>query len=82
MQWDVSHGEVKIKDSILDGLISVNVKLARWRKARKKTQALPLSGRARSEARYSGSVQEMGAKGENFKERMGMAKRYSCTPSQ
>ena len=48
----------------------------------REAQALPLSGMARSEARYSGCFQEMGAKGENVKERMEMAKRYSCTPSQ
>ena len=41
----------------------------------RKAQALLLSGMARSEARYSGSLQEMGAKGENSKERMEMAKR-------
>ena len=48
----------------------------------RKAQARPLSGMARSEERYSGSLQEMIAKGENVKERMDMAKRYSCAPSQ
>ena len=48
----------------------------------RKAQAPPLSGMARSEARYSKSFQEMGANGENVKERMEMAKRYSCTPSR
>ena len=48
----------------------------------RKAQALPLSGMARSEARHSGSLQEMGAKCENIKDRMEMAKRYSRTPTQ
>ena len=48
----------------------------------RKAQALPLSGMARSEARYSRSFQEMGAKGENIKERMEIAKRYSRPPTQ
>ena len=49
----------------------------------RKAQASPLSGMAHSEARYSGSFQEMGAKGGNFKERMEMAKsEKSSTPSQ
>ena len=48
----------------------------------RKTQALPLSRMARSEARYSGSVQEIGARGENIKERMEMAKRCSRTSTQ
>ena len=46
----------------------------------RKTRTLPLSWMARSEARYSGSLQEMGAQGENVEERMEMTKWYSCTP--
>ena len=42
-----------------------------------KAQTLPLSRMALSEARSSGSFQEMGAKGENIKERIEMAKGYS-----
>ena len=38
-----------------------------------KAQTLPLSRMALSEARSSGSFQEMGAKGENIKERIEMA---------
>ena len=56
--WMVGHQSVS---SLSDG--------GRHRKA----QALPLSGMARSEARYSGSLHEMGAKGGNIKERMEMA---------
>ena len=48
----------------------------------RKAHALLLSGMARSEGRYSGSLQEMGATGENIKERMEMAKRFSRTPTQ
>ena len=48
----------------------------------RKAQAVPLSGMARSEARHSGSFQELGAKGENTKERMEMGKKYSRTPTQ
>ena len=48
----------------------------------RKTQALQLSGMARSKARYSGSIQEMGANGENNKERVEMAKRYCRAPTQ
>ena len=40
----------------------------------RKAQALPLSGMARSEARYSRRLQEMGANGENVEERMEMTK--------
>ena len=43
----------------------------------RKAQALPLSRMARSEARYSGSLQEMCTKGENIKERTEMTERYS-----
>ena len=39
-----------------------------------KAQTLQLSRMALSEARSSGSFQEMGAKGENIKERIEMAK--------
>ena len=48
----------------------------------REAQALPLPGKARSEARYPGSFQEMGAKGENIKESQEMAKRKSRTPTQ
>ena len=48
----------------------------------RKTQALPLSGMARSEARYSGSFQEMGAKGVNIEERKEMGKRCSRAPTK
>ena len=41
-----------------------------------------LSGMARSVARCSGSVQEMGAKGENIEERMEMAKRFHRAPTR
>ena len=47
-----------------------------------KAQAVPLPGMARSEARYSGRLQEVGAKAENVKERMEMAKMYGRAPSQ
>ena len=40
----------------------------------RKAQALPLSGMARSEARYFGSVQEMGAKGETHRRKNGFGK--------
>ena len=48
---------------------------------RREAQALPLSGLARSNAGYSGILQEVGAKGENVGERMEMRKRYSRAPS-
>ena len=47
-----------------------------------KSWTLPLSGRARSEARYSGSLQKMGTESENIIERMEKSKRYSRTPTQ
>ena len=47
-----------------------------------KAQALPLSGIARSKARYSGRLQEMGAKLEHVEEIVEMAKRKSRAPSQ
>ena len=62
--------------SIFVGRTTVSGKLVTGRKAQKKAQALPQSGMARSEARYSGSLQEMGAKGGNIEERMDMAKRF------
>ena len=48
----------------------------------REAQASPLSRMARSKAGYSGMLQEVRAKGENVKERMEMAKRYSRAPSQ
>ena len=48
----------------------------------RKAQVLPLSGMARSEARHPRGLQKVGATGENIKERMEMAKRYSRTPTQ
>ena len=41
-----------------------------------------LSGMARSEARCSGRVQEMGEKGENIEERMEMAQRVNRAPTK
>ena len=72
--------DAKKKKSILDGRTTVSVKLVRGRKHRK-AQALPMSGMARSETRYSGSFQEMGAKGENIKE-WKWQERYSRAPTQ
>ena len=51
--------------STLVGGISVNVKLARWRKEQKSTGS-------------AGALQEVGAKSENFKEGVEVAKRYCC----
>ena len=60
--------------SILVGRTTVSGKLVRGRKAQKKAQALPQSGMARSEARYSGSLQEMGAKGGKRRRKNGHGK--------
>ena len=46
----------------------------------RKARPLPLSGMARGEARRSRSFQEVGAKGENVKEGVEVAKRCCCTP--
>ena len=48
----------------------------------RKAQAAPLSRMARNQAGDSGGLQKVGAKGENVEERMEVAKRYCCAPSQ
>ena len=56
-----------------------------WMVGYQSVSILPDGGRHRkagSEAKYSGSLQEMGAKGENIKEIMETAKRKSREPTQ
>ena len=56
--------------SILAGRISVNVKLARWRKAQRSTGFTTVQN-GTSKAGYSGNLQKVGAKGENSRRKNG-----------